>query len=162
LGAAAWKAGVFRNPGGHRWLLWVVAVVGGGVGGGGTLLSALEGPTPLPPAILGAASSPPPAPGYAARLPLALRSSAALRFAATGQMALTNYLVQSLVLSFLFYGYGLGFYGRLGSAAAAGVGLTVYAGQVALSRAWLKWYRFGPVEWVWRSLTYGRSQPMHR
>jgi uncharacterized protein len=77
-------------------------------------------------------------------------------------MALTNYLAQSVVLSLLFYGYGLGLYGRLGSAAGAGIGLALYAGQVAFSCAWLRRYRFGPVEWVWRSLTYGRGQPMRR
>ena len=166
LGAAAWKTGVFRDPDRHRRLLWVVALVGGGVGGGATLLSAFEVPTPLPPPLLGAASSAPLALAYAACLLLALRSPAAARlaapFAATGRMALTNYLAQSLVLGFLFYGYGLGLYGRLGSAAAAGVGLAVYAGQVVFSRVWLGWYRFGPVEWVWRSLTYGRGQPMRR
>ena len=74
----------------------------------------------------------------------------------------TNYLAQSVVLSLLFYGYGLGLYGRLGSLAAVGVGLAVYAGQVVFSWAWLGRYRFGPVEWVWRSLTYGRGQPMRR
>lgn len=166
LGAAAWKAGIFRNPDGRRRLLWLIALVGIGIGGGATLLSALDVSTPLPPSLLDAASSAPLALGYAAGLLLALRSPAALRlatpFVATGQMALTNYLSQSLILSFLFYGYGLGFYGRLGSAAAAGVGLAVYACQVALSWAWLRWFRFGPVEWMWRSLTYGRRQPMRR
>ena len=66
-------------------------------------------------------------------------------------MALTNYLTQSVALSFLFYGYGLGLYGRVGSAAAAGCGLSLYAAPVVFSWAWLKWSRFGPVEWIWRS-----------
>ena len=127
---------------------------------------AFEVATPLPSGLVHAASSAPLALGFAAGLLLALRSSAATRaaapFAATGQMALTNYLAQSVVLSLLFYGYGLGFYGRLGSAAAAGIGLSLYACQVGFSRAWLRRYRFGPVEWVWRSLTYGRGHPMHR
>jgi uncharacterized protein len=166
VGAAAWKVGAFRDPDRHRRLLWAVALLGGGVGGGATLLSAFEFPTPLPPGLLAAASSAPLALGYAAGLLLALRSPAAARaaapFAAAGQMALTNYLAQSVVLSLLFYGYGLGLYGRLGSAAAAGVGLALYAAQVAFSCAWLRRYRFGPVEWVWRSLTYGRGQPMLR
>jgi uncharacterized protein len=144
----------------------VVAVVGVGVGGGATLLSAFEVPTPLPPALLDASSSAPLALSYAAGLLLALRSPAATRagapFAAAGQMALTNYLAQSVVLSLLFYGYGLGLYGRLGSAAGAGIGLALYAAQVAFSCAWLRRYRFGPVEWLWRSLTYGRAQPMDR
>jgi uncharacterized protein len=170
IGAAAWKAGVFRDPGGHRRLLWRVAVVGGGVGGAATLLMVYAASTGQPvgfaPALVEAASSGPLALAYAAGLLLALRSPSATRlaapFAAAGQMALTNYLVQSLVLSLLFYGYGLGLYGRLGSLAAGGVGLAVYAGQVVFSWMWLRRYRFGPVEWVWRSLTYGRCQPMRR
>jgi uncharacterized protein len=170
LGAAAWKAGVFRNPGGHGRLLWGVVLVGGGVGGAATLLLVDAASTGQPigfaPALVEAASSAPLALAYAAGLLLALRSPSATRlaapFAAAGQMALTNYLAQSLVLSLLFYGYGLGLYGRLGSLAAVGVGLAVYAGQVVFSWAWLGRYRFGPVEWVWRSLTYGRGQPMGR
>ena len=57
--------------------------------------------------------------------------------AAMGQMALTNYLFQSIVLGFIFYGYGLGLFGRLGSGAAACIGLVLYAAQVQLSRLWL-------------------------
>ena len=170
IGAAAWKAGVFRDPGGHRQLLWGVALVGGGVGGAATLLSVYAAstgrPPGLPPAFVEAASSAPLALAYAAGLLLALRSPAATRmatpFAAAGQMALTNYIAQSLILSVLFYGYGLGLYGRLGSLAAAGVGLAIYAGQVVCSWMWLLRYRFGLAEWVWRSLTYGRVQPMRR
>jgi uncharacterized protein len=170
IGAAAWKAGLFRDPAGYRWLLWAVTLVGGGVGVAATLLlvfaTSTGQPTGLPPVLLEAASSAPLALAYAAGLLLALRSPLATRltapFAAAGQMALTNYLTQSLVLSLLFYGYGLGLYGRLGSMAAAGVGLAIYAGQLVFSQAWLRRYRFGPVEWVWRSLTYGRAQPMEK
>jgi uncharacterized protein len=140
------------------------------VGGAATLLSVYAAstgrPAGLPPALVEAASSTPLALAYGAGLLLVLRSPAATRlaapFAAVGQMALTNYLTQSLVLSLLFYGYGLGLYGRLGSMSTAGVGLAVYAGQVVFSRTWLRRYRFGPVEWLWRSLTYGRGQPMRR
>jgi uncharacterized protein len=166
LGAAAWKAGVFHAPDRHRRLLWVVALAGGVVGGGTTLLSAFEVSTPLPPSLLGAASSAPLALAYATGLLLTLRSPAAARlatlFSAPGRMALTNYLMQSLALSFLFYGYGLGLYGQLGPAAAAVVGLAIYIGQVVFSRVWLRRYQFGPAEWVWRSLTYGRGQPMRQ
>jgi uncharacterized protein len=166
LGAAAWKAGVFEAPDRHRRLLWVVALAGGVVGGGTTLLTAFEVPTPLPPPLLQAASSTPLALAYTASLLLAHRSSPASWFAtlfsAPGRMALTNYLTQSLVLSLLFYGYGLGLYGQLGPAVAAVVGLAVFIGQVVVSRLWLKRFFFGPAEWVWRSLTYGRGQPMRR
>ena len=81
-------------------------------------------------------------------------------FAAAGQMALTNYLTQSVVLSFIFYGYGFGLHGRLGSAVAVVIGLVVYGLQLILSRWWLSRFRFGAVEWLWRSITYGRRQPM--
>lgn len=170
IGAAAWHAGVFRDPSGHRRLLWAVAVLGGVIGGAATALSVYSAftgrPTVITPVLLAVGSHVPLALGYAAGLVLAMQSSAATRaaapFAAAGQMALTNYLAQSVVLSLLFYGYGLGQFGRLGAAAAAGVGVTLYVGQLALSQAWLQRYRFGPVEWLWRSLTYGRRQPMRR
>jgi uncharacterized protein len=170
LGAAAWKAGLFLEPSRHRRLLWVVVVIGGGVGGAATALSVFSASTGqsagLPPELIEAVSSAPLALAYAAGLLLALRSPSVARlavpFTAIGQMALTNYLMQSLVLGALFYGYGLGLYGRLGSASAAGVGVLIYAGQVVLSLMWLRRYRFGPVEWIWRSLTYGRRQPLRR
>jgi len=80
--------------------------------------------------------------------------------ASLGQMALTNYLLESVVLGFMFYGYGLGLFGRIGSAPAVVIGVALYVGQLFFSRFWLRHYRFGPVEWLWRSLTYGRWQPM--
>jgi uncharacterized protein len=168
IGAAVWRARVFQNPAMHSRLLWAVALIGSVVGGTATTLSAYSASTgrstEVSPALIEAASSVPLALAYASGLLLAMRFPAtaqwATPFAAAGQMALTNYLAQSVVLSLLFYGYGLGLFGRLGSTAAACVGLTLYAAQLAISRAWLKRYRFGPVEWLWRSLTYGRRQPM--
>ena len=79
-----------------------------------------------------------------------------------GRMALTNYLVQSIVLGFVFYGYGFGLFGRIGSAAAAGIGVLIYLVQIQLSRYWLGRFCFGPFEWLWRSLAYGRRQPTRR
>jgi uncharacterized protein len=81
--------------------------------------------------------------------------------AAIGRTALTNYLLQSIILGFIFYGYGLGLFGRIGSAPAAGIGLLLYVAQVQLSKLWLERFRFGPFEWLWRSVTYGH-QPMLR
>jgi uncharacterized protein len=77
-----------------------------------------------------------------------------------GRMAFTNYLVQSLIFGWIFYGYGLGLFARLGAATALAIGIAVYAGQVVLSRWWLNRYRYGPVEWLWRTLMYGTAQPM--
>jgi uncharacterized protein len=80
--------------------------------------------------------------------------------APVGRMALSNYLAQSLVLGFVFYGYGLGLFGRLASAEALPIGLTLFAAQIVASAVWLRHFRFGPAEWLWRSATYGRWQPM--
>jgi len=82
-------------------------------------------------------------------------------FAPVGRMALTNYLAHSLVLTTIFYGYGLNIYGEFGPIGDFILSLTVFALQVKFSRWWLEHYRFGPAEWLWRSLTYGRLQPWH-
>lgn len=80
--------------------------------------------------------------------------------AAVGRMALTNYLLQSLVFTLLFYGYGLAVYGEAGPFLTLLLALFFFRLQVWFSNWWLARYRFGPVEWVWRCLTYGRLQPM--
>jgi uncharacterized protein len=80
--------------------------------------------------------------------------------ASAGRMALSNYLLQSLVCTTLFYSYGLGWYGSVGRAAGLVLVVIIYAAQIPLSVWWLKHFRFGPAEWVWRSLTYGKRQPM--
>ncbi|MBN8233193.1 DUF418 domain-containing protein [Corallococcus macrosporus] len=82
--------------------------------------------------------------------------------APVGRMALTNYLSQSLISVLFFYGYGLGFITKLGPAACVAYCLSVFCVQVAWSHLWLSKFRFGPAEWVWRSLTYGKAQPMRR
>ena len=82
--------------------------------------------------------------------------------AAVGRMALSNYLFQSLVCTTIFYGYGLGLFGKVGPAAGLGLTFAIYAMQIPLSLWWLRRFRFGPMEWVWRSLTYGKLQPMRR
>jgi uncharacterized protein len=80
--------------------------------------------------------------------------------AAVGRMALSNYLFQSLVCTTLFYSYGLGLFGKVGSVAGLCLTCAIYAAQVLLSLWWLRHFCFGPMEWVWRSLTYGKPQPM--
>ena len=77
-------------------------------------------------------------------------------FSYVGRMALTNYLLQSLICTTIFYSYGLGFYGRVGPLADLFLALVIYSLQVPFSRWWLASPRFGPMEWVWRRLTYGR------
>lgn len=80
--------------------------------------------------------------------------------AAVGRMALTNYLAQSLIATTIFYGYGFGFGGNVGRMGVIGISLMIFAAQIAFSVCWLKFYRYGPMEWLWRSLTYGKRQPM--
>jgi uncharacterized protein len=75
-------------------------------------------------------------------------------------MAFTNYIAQSVVFGLVFFGYGLGQFGSLRSAPVFAIGLAVYVAQVQLSRLWLLHYRFGPLEWLWRTLMYGRRQAM--
>jgi uncharacterized protein len=80
--------------------------------------------------------------------------------APAGRMALTNYLAQSFVGIGLFYGVGLGWGGHVGPTLLVPLALLVFAAQVRISALWLRHYRYGPVEWLWRSLTYGQRQPM--
>jgi uncharacterized protein len=84
------------------------------------------------------------------------------RFAAIGRTALTNYLLQSLAGTLIFYGYGLGFFGDAGPALLLPLTFLLFAAQMYVSPWWLARYRFGPVEWVWRRLTYGGPLAMRR
>lgn len=80
--------------------------------------------------------------------------------AAVGRMALSNYLLQTLICTTIFYNYGLGLYGRVGHAVGLLLTIAIYALQIPLSVWWLRHFEFGPIEWLWRSLTYGAFQPM--
>lgn len=82
--------------------------------------------------------------------------------AAVGQMAFTNYLMQSILCGFIFYGVGLRWYGALERYQLYLITAGVWAFQVTASNIWLKYFRFGPFEWLWRSLTYWRQQPFKR
>jgi uncharacterized protein len=102
--------------------------------------------------------------GYVAWVMRALASAPWQRplawLAPAGRMALTNYLMQSLVCTWIFYGYGLGYFEQLPRAWQPVFALVLFGLQVALSRLWLSRFRFGPVEWLWRSLTYAKLQPL--
>jgi len=73
-----------------------------------------------------------------------------------GRMALSNYLFQSIVCVLIFYNFGLGFYGQIGPALGLLLALAIFTVQVYLSKLWLQRYQYGPVEWLWKSLTYGK------
>ncbi len=81
--------------------------------------------------------------------------------APAGRMALTNYLVQSIVGTLVFYGYGLGYFEQLSRAWQVPFVLALFAAQVAFSHWWLARFRFGPLEWAWRAATY-RTLPAMR
>lgn len=83
-------------------------------------------------------------------------------FRPVGQMAFTNYLTQSLICGIIFYGIGFGMYGKLQRYEVYIVVGSIWVLQIIWSHIWLKFFRFGPLEWCWRSLTYWKKQPMRR
>ncbi len=84
------------------------------------------------------------------------------RLEAVGQMALSNYIMHSLVCTFFFFGYGFNFFAELDYYQIYFVALVVWGVQLFTSPLWLKYFLFGPLEWVWRSLTYLKLQPFLR
>ena len=80
--------------------------------------------------------------------------------AAVGRTALTNYLLQTILATAIFYGHGLGLFGSVERVGQIGIVVAIWAFQLVASPLWLRYYRFGPFEWLWRSLSYWRLQPM--
>jgi uncharacterized protein len=148
LGILVWRMEIVQRASENRWALFGVAIVA-------LILTMLVGKNlstvtlalAYAAVIVGLVSLP-----WGARL---------LGWAAPlGRMAFTNYIAQSLIFGFVFYGYGLGLFGQLRVSTALAFGIAVYAAQVVFSRWWLDRYRFGPLEWLWRSLMYCHKQPM--
>ncbi len=104
--------------------------------------------------------------GYASGLAVLIQSDAWRRrltpFAAVGRMALTDYLTQSVLCTLFFYNYTTGLFGRIGPAVDLIPTVVLYGSQVVFSNWWLARFRFGPMEWLWRGLTYGKLPPMRR
>jgi uncharacterized protein len=104
--------------------------------------------------------------GYAAALILMVKSGALggvrRALAAVGQMAFSNYLFHSVTTAILFLGWGLNLVGRFDYSEQLLFVAAIWTFQLIVSPIWLTHFRFGPAEWVWRSLTYGRMQPMRR
>ena len=82
--------------------------------------------------------------------------------AAAGRMALTNYLAQSVLATFVMYHWGLGKFGSFSGVERMLFVVTVFLAQLAFSRFWMTHFRFGPMEWIWRSLTYWKRQPLRK
>ena len=102
--------------------------------------------------------------GYAAALTLAFINNPRRRvfeyFSRVGRLALTNYLTQSLVLTFLSYGWGLGLALKLNGFEVLGISVGLFAIQIAISDIWLRKFRYGPLEWAWRCITYWKVVPI--
>ena len=176
LGLYVGRRRIFEDVDGHRGLFRRIVVWGLPIGLAGNIAGGVMQMAITPDVMLAdprlmflmslvfVGSTIPLAAGYVCAATLLLQREGAsrwlLHFAPPGRMALTNYLSQTVIMLLIFYPYGGGLIGRTGPAAALGVALTVFAVQMVWSRLWLAYFQFGPMEWVWRTLTYGRLQPM--
>lgn len=163
VGAFVWRTGTLRTP--HQVLLFSTAVGCIGLGAflvlpifSGAASAVGIGRIAIPSSTVLLAL------GYAALI-IAIAQRAAGKLALgwavpLGRMAFTNYVAQSLIFGWIFYGYGLGLFGSIGVAKSLAIGLTVYVAQIFFSAWWLGRYRYGPIEWLWRTLMYGTMQPM--
>jgi uncharacterized protein len=104
--------------------------------------------------------------GYIAAIMLICRAGLlqrlTTRLAAVGRMALTNYLMHGIIGSFLFHGHGFGLVGKVDRSGQILIVFAIWIFQLWYSPIWLKHFRFGPAEWLWRSLTYWKLQPMKK
>lgn len=172
LGVALYRLGFFEGAVARRRMLawgWVGVVVGGAahlaiglaVKAGGFsyfgTLAAFLGLSPLPRLfmVLGLAAL------LVAYGPSA-RGWLGNRVRAAGRAAFTNYLGTSLVMMVVFHGWGLGLFGRLSRPELYGVVIFAWVLMLAWSKPWLDRYRYGPLEWAWRCLTYGQLFPFRR
>ncbi|MCC5825470.1 DUF418 domain-containing protein [Alkalimonas sp.] len=171
LGAAFGRSGVFTDLQQHKSFFWRLMWLGYGIGLPLTLIWGIYGTDVevISPSIRNAflmtcqnLSNLALCLAYLATLVhLYLYKSRLIRvLAPAGRMALSNYLLHSLVFTLLFYGYGLGLYGDFGRAATTLMALLLYGFQLWFSHWWLQRYRSGPMEWLWRTLTYGNRQPL--
>ena len=166
LGLWVVRTGLVQAPVAHRATLVRWSLLGWGIGLPANVIAALAHRWPyLPPSsggllgvVMQAVGVPLLALGYAATVGLLVLEGRRLVtiFAPVGRMALTNYLMHSIICVVLSYGFGLGLWWRIGAATAMAIAAAIIAVQIPLSAWWLSRYRFGPVEWIWRRLTYGR------
>lgn len=168
LGLYALRRGVFDDTDGHRRFLrgtlywtagvWIAATIATGPWGS-TLRTTLWLRTWL--TDIGATAL---TISYVAAIVCLLRWSVTRRVVTllgwTGRMGLTNYVLHFVIVTTIFYGYGLGLYVGPGQAMAPLLAVVITLVPIPLSVWWLRRFRFGPLEWLWRSLTYGRRQPL--
>jgi uncharacterized protein len=167
LGVLAWRSGLFARAAAHK---AAIVRLGWGFGTLGAGMSFADAAGLFPPAgLLRLLPNMTPvflALAFAATVLYLVeftRARAPLRaFTAIGRMAFTNYIAQSVIFGWVFFGYGLGQFGSLRPAPVFAFGVAVYVAQLGLSRLWLSRYRFGPIEWLWRTLMYGKRPAMSR
>ncbi|WP_263385841.1 DUF418 domain-containing protein [Granulicella arctica] len=168
FGALCWRSGVVKRLDAHRRTLALACLLGLGIGLSLTILTS----SLVKPMIFGRAQSElyvvaelALTIGYAATIMYVTTKAVGLKLlgwaAPLGRMAFTNYVMQSIIFSFLFFGWGLGLFG-MRSGPALLLGISIYVLQVIVSAAWLRRFRFGPIEWLWRTMMYGVIQPMKR
>lgn len=174
FGAWLGRQGHFANPGAHRrfFSLALVAAVGIGVPLSawyasywlGMDDSAVEGSARSWANLVNLVAGPALTLGYVSLLVLGMQTRAVRWIgvlAPLGRMALTNYLLQSVVMTLVFYPYGFGMMAKpFGAVFMISVAIPLYAFQILFSHWWMARFCFGPAEWLWRSLTYLRLQPM--
>ena len=167
LGLWVVRAGIAHAPASQRAALARWSLLGLGLGLPLNIFAAwaLHRWPYLPPSLGGllgvvmqAAGVPLLAVGYASTVALLVVNGRRLisLFAPVGRMALTNYLMHSVICVILSYGFGFGLWWRIGASTALAIAVAIIVAQIPLSSWWLSRYRFGPVEWIWRRLTYGR------
>jgi len=156
FGAWIWRSGVFQQAGDNAGVFGGVAAIG--ILAGVTLTLRTGDPflDSLAPVVF--------AIGYGSLVVWIAQIEETRRilapFAAVGRMALTNYILHSVIFGFVFFGYGLGLFGQMGAAPALLLVAIVYSFQALFSTLWLNRFRFGPLEWLWRVITYNQLQPM--
>jgi uncharacterized protein len=84
------------------------------------------------------------------------------RVAGVGRTAFSNYILQTLICTTIFYGYGFGKFGKVARTTQIEIVVLIWTLQLVISPIWLEMFHHGPLEWVWRSLTYGKRQPFLR
>jgi len=168
LGAWTSRRGVLKHPGAHRGLVSKVLGIGLAIGLLGNAFNVWCSAKGMPPrnplALLGMAvysfAAPALTLAYAAGILRLLQGGAAALFrplAWNGRMALTNYLMHSVVFTFVFYFFGLGLFGKISTVQGFCMALGLWLLQIPLSRWWLSQHPMGPAETVWRRLTYGKG-----
>jgi uncharacterized protein len=174
LGMYAGRTKLFRDSAESRARMRRLLVVGGAVAVVTSAYLLFAGPMPIPPqnafevfgAFLASVQWIALAAFYVAAVALLFWRRPAAGFlpalAPVGRMGLTTYLMQTVFGLVVFYGIGLGLMGSLGSAVGVAVGIAFFACQIFMARAWMSRFSMGPVEWLWRSLTYFEVKPLLR